>query len=262
MILLSLWALLAVAAVIAVTIAVSRAQGRIVVVDVAWGLMFLAAALVVALVGDGTSWRRWLLLALVGVWSLRLAWHIGRRLGIHHSSGSREDPRYEALMDGHDFSYALGRVFLVQAVAAFVISWPVIAGAGSTVDWPVLVWIGVAVWAIGLFFESVGDHQLSAYRAKPRDQRPQVLDTGLWAWTRHPNYFGDACIWWGLWLAGGLASGWLPGLITIVSPALMTLFVRNISGAKLLEKTMSQRPGWDEYAARVPMFFPRPPRRR
>jgi len=253
---LSLWALLAVAVVISVTIAVSRAQGRIVVVDVAWGLMFLAVAVVVAIVGDGTPWRRWLLLALVGLWSLRLAWHIGRRLGTHH-----EDPRYEALMGDHGFGYALQRVFLVQAVAAFVISWPVIAGAGSSVEWPVLVWVGLVVWAIGLFFEAVGDAQLSAYRAQPRDERPPVLDTGLWAWTRHPNYFGDACIWWGLWLVGGLASGWLPGLITVVSPALMTLFVRNLSGAKLLERTMSQRPGWDEYAARVPMFFPRPPRR-
>jgi steroid 5-alpha reductase family enzyme len=258
---LALVALAAVAVVIAVTIAVSRAQGRIVVVDVAWGLMFLAAAVVVAILGDGTPWRRWVLLALVGLWALRLAWHIGRRLGTHHSAGSREDPRYEALMGDHGFSYALVRVFLVQAVAAFVISWPIIAGGGSDVAWPVFVWLGVVVWAIGLFFEAVGDHQLSAYRAQPRSDRPPVLDTGLWAWTRHPNYFGDACIWWGLWLAGGLASGWLPGLVTLVSPVLMTLFVRNLSGAKLLERTMSQRPGWDEYAARVPMFFPRPPRR-
>ncbi len=257
MITLALWALLAVAVVIAVTIAVSRAQHRVVVVDVAWGLMFLAVAVVVAVVGDGTPWRRWVLLALVAVWSLRLAWHIGRRLGTH----SAEDPRYEALMEGHGFSYALVRVFLVQAVAAFVISWPVIAGAGSSVEWPVVVWIGVVVWAVGLFFEAVGDHQLSTYRARPKDSRRPVLDTGLWAWTRHPNYFGDASIWWGLWLAGGLASGWLPGLVTVVSPVLMTLFVRNITGAKLLEQTMSQRPGWDEYAARVPMFFPRPPRR-
>ena len=261
MITLGLWALLAVAVVMAATVVVSRVQKRVVVVDVAWGLMFLAVALVVAVVGDGTAWRRWLLLALVAVWSLRLAWHIGRRLGIHHSGDAREDPRYEELMKGHGFGYAVVRVFLTQAVAAFVISLPVIAGAGSSADWPVVVWVGVVVWAVGLFFEAVGDHQLAAYREKPRDQRPPVLDTGLWGWTRHPNYFGDACVWWGLWLAGGLASGWVTGLLTVVSPVLMTLFVRNITGAKLLERTMSQRPGWDEYAARVPMFFPRPTRR-
>ena len=95
MITLGLWALLAVAVVMAATVVVSRVQKRVVVVDVAWGLMFLAVALVVAVVGDGTAWRRWLLLALVAVWSLRLAWHIGRRLGIHHSGDAREDPRYE-----------------------------------------------------------------------------------------------------------------------------------------------------------------------
>jgi steroid 5-alpha reductase family enzyme len=117
------------------------------------------------------------------------------------------------------------------------------------------------VWATGLFFEVVGDRQLAAYRSQPRDQRPPVLDTGLWGWTRHPNYFGDACIWWGIWLAGAVSAGWLPALLTLVAPLTMTHFLRNVTGAKLLEKTMSQRPGWDDYAARTPLFVPRPPRR-
>ena len=109
-------------------------------------------------------------------------------------------------------------------------------------------------------FEAVGDAQLAAYRAQPRDSRPRVLDTGLWGWTRHPNYFGDACVWWGIWTLAGLGSGWLPGLLTVVAPVAMTHVLRNVTGAKLLERTMSQRPGWEEYAARVPLFFPRPPR--
>ena len=133
-------------------------------------------------------------------------------------------------------------------------------GAVLTVEWAWVVWLGVAVWALGLFFEAVGDRQLAAYKARPREERPPVMDQGLWAWTRHPNYFGDACVWWGLWLAAGLASGWLPGLLTVLCPVAMTVFLRNVTGAKLLERTMSQRPGWDEYAARVPLFFPRPPR--
>jgi steroid 5-alpha reductase family enzyme len=257
---LALVALLTVAVIMAATIVVSRIQGRVVVIDVTWGLMFLGVGIVAAVLGEGTAWRRWVLFVLVALWSGRLAWHIGRRLATHHSD-SREDPRYAAMLEGHGFGFALVRVFLVQMVAAFVISWPLISGGGTDAEWPVFVWVGVVVWIVGLFFEAVGDQQLSAYRAKPRDARPQVLDTGLWAWTRHPNYFGDACIWWGLWLAGGLASGWGPALVTVVSPVLMTLFVRNVTGAKLLEKTMSQRSGWDEYAARVPMFFPRPPRR-
>jgi steroid 5-alpha reductase family enzyme len=111
-------------------------------------------------------------------------------------------------------------------------------------------------------FEVVGDRQLATYRARPRDQRPPVLDTGLWAWTRHPNYFGDACVWWGIWLTGAVSAGWLPALGTLVAPVTMTHFLRNVTGAQLLERTMSIRPGWDAYAARVPLFVPRPPRRR
>jgi steroid 5-alpha reductase family enzyme len=96
--------------------------------------------------------------------------------------------------------------------------------------------------------------------SRPRDERPPVMDQGLWGWTRHPNYFGDACVWWGLWLAAAASTGWVAGLATVLCPVAMTLFLRNVTGAKLLEKKMSQREGWDEYAARVPMFFPRPPR--
>ena len=155
----------------------------------------------------------------------------------------------------------LARVFLTQAVVAWLISFPLHVAAAYDVRWCAVVWIGAAVWAVGIFFEVVGDAQLSAYRSRPRDERPPVLDTGLWAWTRHPNYFGDACVWWGLWMAGALSLGWLPGVLTVFAPVAMTYFIRNVTGARLLERTMSQRPGWDAYAARVPLFFPRPPRR-
>jgi steroid 5-alpha reductase family enzyme len=87
------------------------------------------------------------------------------------------------------------------------------------------------------------------------------METGLWRYTRHPNYFGDATMGWGLWLVGGLASGWVAGLATVICPAVMTFFIRNVTGAKLLEQTMSQREGWQAYAARVPLFVPRPPRK-
>ena len=110
----------------------------------------------------------------------------------------------------------------------------------TTSRWTWLVWVGVAVWLVGFLFEVVGDAQLAAYKATPRESRPPILDTGLWGWTRHPNYFGDACVWWGLWLAGALATGWLPGLLTVVAPAAMTYFIRNVTGARLLERTMSQ----------------------
>ncbi len=253
----SLVALLTALVVMGVTAAISRRLDRVAVVDVAWGTSFVAIALVLALVWpDGHSW---LLAVLVTLWGGRLAWHIAKR-----SVGHGEDPRYEAMLGGPGWhagaAKVLLRVFLTQAVVAWVISFPLHVAAAYDVRWWAVVWIGVAVWAVGIFFEVVGDAQLSAYRSRPRDERPPVLDTGLWAWTRHPNYFGDACVWWGLWIAGALSLGWLPGLLTVFAPVAMTFFIRNVTGAKLLEKTMSQRPGWDAYAARVPLFFPRPPR--
>ncbi len=159
------------------------------------------------------------------------------------------------------FPVAVRRVFVVQGAAVWLVSLPIQAAAVTDVEWAWACVLGIVVWAVGLVFEVVGDRQLAAYRARPRDQRPPVLDTGLWAWTRHPHYFGDACVWWGIWLTGAVSAGWLPALVTLVAPVTMTHFLRNVTGAKLVERTMSTRPGWDEYAARVPLFVPRPPRR-
>ena len=118
-----------------------------------------------------------------------------------------------------------------------------------------IVMLGVLVWAFGLGFEAIGDAQLAAYKKDP--DRPPVMDRGLWAWTRHPNYFGDALVWWGIWIA---ASSVWPAVLTVLSPIAMTHFIRNVTGAKLLERTMMRRPGYREYAERVPMFVPRRPR--
>lgn len=256
---------IAAAAVMTVTALVARRQGRVAVVDVAWGAAFGVAALACgagAAVGDaGSGPRTWLLVALVAAWGGRLAWHIGRRAAQH----AGEDPRYEKLLGGPlrevGMARAVRKVFALQGALVPVIALPVSVGVVLEVrSWPVVV-VGVAVWAVGLFFEAVGDAQLAAYRSRPRDHRPAVLDTGLWAWTRHPNYFGDACVWWGLWLAGGLASGWVAGLATVVAPLAMTWFLTSVSGARLLEETMMQRPGYAAYAARTPRLLPRPPHR-
>jgi steroid 5-alpha reductase family enzyme len=238
-----------------VTALVARAVGRVSVVDVTWGLALVVIALATAVVGTGTTWRRWLVLALVAIWGCRLASHILRR-----SRGKGEDPRYAELLDDGGFGTAVRKVFLTQGLVICLIALPVLAAGHSDVRWTPLVWLGVAVWAVGVLFESVGDAQLAAYKRDP--DRGPVMDRGLWGWTRHPNYFGDACLWWGIWVAGGLASGWLPALLSVVSPLAMTYFIRNVTGAKLLERTMSQRDGWADYAARVPLLFPRPPRRR
>ncbi|PUA81446.1 hypothetical protein C7S10_10060 [Nocardioides currus] len=239
------------------TAAISKRVDRVAVVDVAWGSSFVVIALVLALVWPDQ--HSWMLALLVTIWGGRLAWHILRR-----SHGAGEDPRYEKMLGGPGWhagaAKVLGRVFLTQAVVAFIISAPLQVAAAYDVRWWPVVCVGVVVWAIGLFFEVVGDRQLAAYKAQPKESRPTILDTGLWGWTRHPNYFGDACVWWGLWLAGAVSLGWVQGLATVFAPVAMTYFIRNVTGAKLLEKTMSQREGWDAYAARVPLFFPRPPR--
>lgn len=237
-----------------VTALVARRVGRVSVVDVTWGLALVAIGLACAIAGTGTPWRRWLVFLLVAVWGCRLAWHILKR-----ARGKGEDPRYEELLDGGGFGVAVRKVFATQGLVICLIALPLVAAAHSdSASW-LLVVLGVVVWVVGVLFESVGDAQLAAYKRDP--DRGPVMDRGLWGWTRHPNYFGDACLWWGIWLAGGAASGWLPALLTVLSPIAMTYFIRNVTGAKLLEQTMSTRSGWDAYAARVPLFFPRPPRR-
>ena len=242
------------ALVMGTTALVSRRVGRVAVVDLAWGLIFVVVALTMAVLWPDA--HSTLVAVLVTLWGTRLAWHMLQRL--RRDLG--EDPRYEKMLQGARWWKVARSVFLLQAGVAFVISLPVqAAGAYDVRWWPVVV-PGVLVWGVGMFFEVVGDAQLEAYRARPRAERPPILDTGLWAWTRHPNYFGDACVWWGIWLTAAVPLGLLPALVTVVSPVAMTYFVRNVTGARLLEQTMSTRPGWDDYAARVPLFFPRPPR--
>lgn len=258
-------AVLAAAAVMTVTALVARRQGRVVVVDAAWGLGFVviaaACALAAIAVGAGEGLRTAFLVAIVGVWGLRLGWHIHRRSS---APGHGEDPRYLAVLGGPLSEVGMGvavrKVFGVQGAVMAVIALPVAVGVVSDVwCWPLVV-VGGVVWLVGLVFESAGDAQLAAYKALPRDARPAVLDSGLWRYTRHPNYFGDACVWWGVWLAGGLASGWIAGLATLIAPIAMTWFLVSVTGVKLLEQTMMQRPAYVEYASRTSSFFPLPPK--
>ena len=255
-------ALGAAALTMAVTTGAAIRRQRVAVVDVAWGLGFVLIAVVAAVLGSLTEadQRRWVLLALVGVWGLRLAWHIRRQ-----AVGKGEDPRYEELLGGTlgevGVRRAVRKVFGIQGAAMWFVSLPVVMGASQPTRWWVLVAVGAVLWTVGLVFEAVGDAQLAAYKRIPAGERPAVMDRGLWRYTRHPNYFGDACVWWGLWLAGGLASGWVPGLVTLVCPVAMTYFLVHATGARLLERTMMRRPGYPEYAARTSMFFPLPPRR-
>jgi steroid 5-alpha reductase family enzyme len=270
-------ALALVVALMALTAVLARVTRRVSVVDTIWGLGFVLVTLTAVLVGrarnddhvvhgvgfspgdvqraydtlvDEQRLRACILLALVAVWGCRLAWHIGRR-----SRGHGEDPRYEALL-AKGPGGIVRKVLLPQGLAIWFVSLPVQVSvvAGGHTTW-VLV-LGVAVWLVGLVFEVVGDAQLASYKRDP--DRGPVMDHGLWRFTRHPNYFGDACVWWGIFLVA--ASAW-PGVLTVLSPAAMTYFLVFATGARLLERTMMQRPGYPEYAARTSMFLPRPPRR-
>jgi len=193
------------------------------------------------------------LLGMVGVWGLRLAWHVGRRV----LATSEEDPRYAKLLEGKSFGFAVRRVFLTQGLALWFVSLPVqLAAASEQQTSVVLLVLGLVIWLVGLVFESVGDAQLAAYKKDP--ERGPVMDKGLWRYTRHPNYFGDACVWTGLFLVA--ASAW-PGVLTILSPAVMVWNLYGGTGKKLLEKDIGdRRPDYADYVRRTSGFFPWPPK--
>jgi steroid 5-alpha reductase family enzyme len=150
------------------------------------------------------------------------------------------------------------RIYLTQGVVMWFVSLPVQVAMVQPQGLGALAWAGAAVWAVGLFFETVGDWQLERFRAEPSN-RGRVLDTGLWHYTRHPNYFGDACVWWGLWLVA--ASAW-PGVLFVLSPLAMTWNLAKGTGAALLEKDIAdRRPDYADYVRRTSGFVPLPPRK-
>ena len=238
----------------------ARRAGRVSVVDVTWGLALAAVALVSAVLGealgDPSTLRRWTVLVLVALWGTRLSWHVWRRAVSPQGHGHGEDPRYTELL-GSGRGGPLVRVWIPQGAAIWFVSLPVQVSAVAGDGVGVVAVLGVLVWLLGVTFESVGDAQLAAYKRDP--ERGPVMDRGLWRYTRHPNYFGDACVWWGIWLVA--ASAW-PGVLTLLSPVVMTYFLLFATGARLLEQTMMKRPGYPEYAARTSMFVPLPPKRR
>ncbi len=248
----------AVAGVLAITFAVALWRGHHSVVDVTWGLGFAVIAVTSLLLSSahGDLTRRVLVAALTTAWGLRLAGHIAIR-----NWGKGEDPRYAALLakaPGNPQLYALRMVYLTQGVVMWFVSLPAQAAMYEGARPGVLTWLGVVVFAVGLTFEAVGDWQLTRFRNDP-DSKVKVMDRGLWRYTRHPNYFGDACVWWGLYLIA--AQQW-PGALTVLSPVLMTYTLANGTGKPTLEKGMSdRRPGYADYVRRTSGFIPLPPRK-
>jgi steroid 5-alpha reductase family enzyme len=224
------------------------------IVDIAWGLCFVLVAWLAFAIGDGDGTRRALVAGLTGVWGLRLAGYVLLR----KLRDPGEDPRYGEWRERHGARFALvslATVFLFQAAVAWVVSLPLQGAATGDGGVGVLDWVGVAVWAVGVGFEAVGDAQLARFKADPA-HRGRVMDRGLWRYTRHPNYFGDCTVWWGLYLFALSAGAWW----TLPAPLVMTLLLTRVSGKDHLERRLASRPGYADYVARTSGFVPLPPR--
>lgn len=226
-------------------------------VDRFWSLLFIAAGFTYAFstpAPDGP--RRTLVLVLVTVWGLRLAAYLTWR-----NWGKGEDYRYVAMREKFGAKrfplIFLPYMFGLQGILAWIVSAPLLAGVDGTRSLGWLDWVGVMVFLTGLFFEAVGDWQLTRFKARPKNAG-KVMDRGLWGLTRHPNYFGDFAVWWGLYLIGVAAGGWW----AIFSPILMSILLMRVSGAALLERSLIEtKPKYAEYVRTVNAFFPGPRQR-
>jgi steroid 5-alpha reductase family enzyme len=227
------------------------------IVDITWGPLFVLIAWVSYGAGGGEP-PALLVALLTTIWGLRLGLHLARR-----NIGHGEDPRYVRMREkrpGSFWIWSLFAVFAFQGLIALIVSLPIqslAAEGGDSIA--VLSWVGTAVFAVGLAFEAVGDFQLTRFKSDP-ESRGQVMDKGLWRYTRHPNYFGDSVVWWGLWLvAAGAGAAWW----TLVGPALMSFLLVKVSGVAMTEADIAgRRPGYADYIRRTSAFVPTPPRDR
>ena len=226
------------------------------IVDVIWGLGFVVVVWMGLLRTNAPSDGQWILTFLVTAWGLRLSAHLFLR-----NHGKPEDFRYRAMRDrwaGFFPLVSLFTVFGLQAAVMWLISLPIQLAFAVRVDviHPLFL-CGIGIWLVGMFFEVVADLQLTRFKRTAANQG-KVLDTGLWRYSRHPNYFGESVLWWGLFLASVALSGcWW----TVISPILMTFLLLHVSGVSLLEKTLKHsRPGYDQYISRTNAFWPGPPR--
>ena len=227
------------------------------IADICWGPAFAALAWLYCVLSPSLTPRSWLVAVLISVWGARLSVHIFRR---NHGRG--EDPRYRAMRASQGPAFwwrSLLTVFWLQGSLLWFVALPVLVAvrapqpdALSAVDG-----VGLFLFAVGFGFEVVGDYQLERFKGDPSN-RGTVLDYGLWRYTRHPNYFGDATMWWGIYaIAAATPGGWL----TVLSPALMTFLLMRVSGVTLLEDGLkASKPDYQDYIARTPAFFPWFPR--
>ncbi|MEO8003512.1 MAG: DUF1295 domain-containing protein [Betaproteobacteria bacterium] len=224
------------------------------IVDSMWSILILSAGIVYAILLPDGGTRAVIVLILAALWATRLTAYITWR-----NWGEAEDHRYQAIRQRNEPGYALKSVYLVfglQAVLAWIVSMSLLATAATSRP---LSWMdapGVALVLFGILFEATGDWQLARFKSEPAN-RGNVMDRGLWRYTRHPNYFGEFCAWWGFYLLAAMGGGWW----TIVSPLLMSVLLLKVSGVSLLEKDIGERrPGYREYVARTNAFIPGSPK--
>jgi steroid 5-alpha reductase family enzyme len=226
------------------------------VADIAWGIGFVILAWTSFVISGESGSRGILVGALVSIWGLRLALHIHIR-----NTGRAEDYRYAAWREawGEWFylrSYA--QIYLLQGILLFVVALPILLinkSAGSAIG--LLDVAGVAIWLFGFVFETVGDAQLLKFMHEPAN-KGRLMQSGLWRYTRHPNYFGEVTQWWGIWLiALSVPNGW----ITVIGPLTITILILKVSGIPMLERKMEKNPEFAEYKLGTSAFFPLPPRK-
>jgi steroid 5-alpha reductase family enzyme len=227
---------------------------NVAIVDALWSLMFVAAAVTYAALAASPGPRTTPVLVLVTIWALRLAGYITIR-----NWGHGEDRRYQAIRARNEPNFAFKSIYLVfwfQALLAWVISLPLLGAITSPAPLGWLDYAGLALWVVGFIFEAGGDWQLARFKADPANAG-KVMDRGLWRYTRHPNYFGDFSIWWGLFLIALSAGAWW----SIIGPLIMSTLLMKVSGVGLLEKDIgARRPKYAEYIRRTNAFFPWFPR--
>lgn len=225
------------------------------IVDSIWPLFFVVAALGYAATVSQRGPRAPLVLALLGLWALRLSGYLTWR-----NWGEPEDRRYQVIRRRNEPNFALKSAYLIfglQGTLAWIVSLPLLAAIAAPGRLNAIDLAGIAIWGAGFAFESVGDLQLARFKTAPAN-RGHVMDRGLWRYTRHPNYFGDCCIWWAFYLFALAGGGWW----SFVGPLLMSFLLLRVSGVALLEKDIGRRrTAYGDYALRTNAFFPGPPKR-
>lgn len=234
--------------------AVATARRNVGLVDIFWSTFFVAGAAVYAAAAPALTTRALLVLALVAAWALRLAGYLALR-----NWSAPEDHRYRAIRERNQPGFTWKSLYLVfglQAVLAWVISAPLATSIASVAPFGALDVIGALLAAFGIAFETCADAQLARFKASAANAG-RVMDRGLWRHSRHPNYFGEFCVWWGLYAIALGAGGWW----TLFSPLLMTVLLLRVSGVTLLEQNIAERrPAYRDYVARTNAFFPGPRR--